>query len=90
MICGVASASGSTGRTRPATRGITALAATTATNGRNTAPTAKIHRYHASMTTSSTKQIVRMAMVMRYCLSRRAWSSVRASGALVTDWTSWW
>ena len=90
MICGVSSATGSTGRTRPVTRGITALAATTAMNGRNTAPAAKIHRYHASTTTSRMKQAVRMAIVMRYCLSRRAWSSVRASGALVTDWTSWW
>ena len=38
-----------------------------------------------SMTTRSTKHAVRIAIVTRYCLSRRAWSSVRASGALVTD-----
>ena len=38
------------------------------------------------MTTSSTKHAVRIPIVTRYRLSRLAWSSVRASGALVTDW----
>ena len=59
------STTGSTGRTRPATRGVTALAATTAKNGRKTAPTAKIQRIGWSMTTRSTKHAVRIAIVTR-------------------------
>ena len=56
--------------------------------GRKTAPAAKTHRHQLSMTTTRTKQMVRIVIVNRYRRSRRAWSSVRDSGALVTDCAS--
>ena len=64
----VSSTAGSTGRTRPATRGRTAFAATTAKKGRKTAPAAKSQRIGWSMTTRSTKHAVRIDIVSEVVL----------------------